>query len=110
MAALVTQTPAITGVAITYAAAGAGGDTISPSDGKTLLHVKNASGGSITVTVAAVGTCSQGFLHDAVVAVPASGDRAIGPFDSQRFTNGSGQIAVTYSATASVTVAAIRVA
>lgn len=108
MAALTTQSPLVTGVAIAYVAAGAGGDTISPSDGKTFIHVKNGGGSSITVTVTAVGQCSQGFLHDAVVVIAAGLDRAIGPFDSNRFTNISSQVAVGYSAVTSVTVAAIR--
>lgn len=110
MAALTTQTPLIAGQSISYVAAGAGGDTISPSDGKTFLHVKNGGGSSITVTITAHGMCNQGFTHNAIVTVAAAADEAIGPFDTQRFSNGTGGIDVTYSGVTTVTVAAIRTA
>lgn len=104
MAELSPQKATLTGIAPTFSAASAGGDTI-PNDGRTALHVKNGSAGAITVIVDSVTACNQGFDHDASVSVPAGGERMIGPFDQGRFGTST---AVSYSATASVTVAALR--
>lgn len=88
--------------------AAAAADTIVPSEDVDLF-VRNASAGAITVTVVAKTTCNQGVLHDLVVAVPAGGDKLIGPLPPQRFADpATGLASVNYSATASVTVASIR--
>lgn len=108
MATLVTQPVTPAGTAPTYAAASAGGDKINPGP-TTFLHVKNASGASITVTVDSVAPCNQGGDHNLVVAVPATtGDRMIGPLPADRFASATdGLVAVTYSGVTSLTVAAI---
>lgn len=78
-----------------YAAGASGGDTV-PNDGRTFLHFKNSSGGSITVTIASVQPCNQGQTHNETVVVGATtGDEMAGPFDVSRF---SGTLALTYSA------------
>lgn len=106
MALLTTQTadpnaPA----AVTYSAASAGGDTMQPG---AALHVKNASGAPITVTITSQVKCNQGVQHDVVVTVPAGSDRLIGPLPASRFASPTtGLVAIAYSAVASVTVAAI---
>jgi hypothetical protein len=105
MAVLVVQSTSLTGLAPAFVAAGAGGDTFA-NDGATLLHVKNGGGGSIDVTVDSTQQCSHGFDHNVVVAVPAGGERVIGPFPTRRF----GETAsVSYSGVTTVTVAAVRV-
>lgn len=103
------------GLEATYAAAAVGGD-VMPNDGRTLLHVKNGSGGNITVTAAAVITSvdlgpTYGPYTRANVAVQvdAGEERFIGPFPQQAFNNASGQVAMTYSGVTSLTVAALRV-
>jgi hypothetical protein len=79
------------------------------NDGRTMLHVKNGGGSAVTVTVNAEKPCNQGFLHNVVVSVPAGAERMIGPFDKAFYVNEStGKATVTYSATATVTVAAIK--
>lgn len=101
-------------LSVSYAAASAGGD-VMPNDGKTVLHFKNASAGSLTVTVASA-LASHDFgdpfgpytRADVVVAVPAGGERFVGPFPGRAFNNGSGQAAITYSGVTSLTVAALR--
>lgn len=103
MAALAVQRPALAGTAVTYAAAAGGGDTFD-NDGKTLLHVKNGGGGSINVTANASIACNQGHDHDAVVAVPAGGERIIGPFPLNQF---GPTVSLTYSGVTSVTAAAV---
>jgi hypothetical protein len=103
MAVLTPVAPGLVGGAETFVAASAGGDTF-PNDGHTMLHVKNGGGASINVTVTSNVNCNQGVNHPVVVAVPAAGERIIGPFDQTRFgTN----VAVAYSAVTTVTVAAV---
>jgi len=107
MAVMPVQTPALTGTAPTFAAVTA--NDLMPNDGKTYLDVKNGGGASINVTIASQQNCNQGVNHPIVVAVPAAGERLIGPFDITRFADPTtGQVAINYSAIATVTAAAIR--
>lgn len=106
MALLNVQKASLTGLAPAFVAASAGGDSFV-NDGKTVLHVKNGGASEITVTINSQQPCNYGFDHDVVVAVPAGGERIIGPFRQDRFNDANGQVAVTYSAVTSVTVAAI---
>ena len=108
MAVLAVQKVSKTGLAPAFAAADVAGDQFA-NGGRTYLHVKNASAVSVNVTADSKKQCDQGFDHDVVVAVPAAGERLIGPFDPSRFNNSSGRIEVGYSAVASVTVAALEV-
>ncbi len=85
----------------------ANGDTFS-NDGHTFLHVKNANAGTCTVVVNSVKPCDQGVDHDPSVVVAATtGDEMIGPFPISRF--GSPVTVISYSVTASVSVAAISI-
>jgi hypothetical protein len=109
MALLAPQTAKITGTALSYAAATAGGDTLSPS-GRACLHVRNGSAGAITVTVVTPGNTRYGQADpDIPVAVPAAGEVAIGPFPPELGDPATGLISVDYSAAASVTVALVSV-
>ena len=102
MAAMTVQTLAEAGTSLTFTAVNSPDTFVN--DGRTMLRVKNASGGNITVTIAKVTNCNQGFSHDRVATVvAATGDVTMGPFTIQRF---SATCTVTYSATASVTSAA----
>lgn len=109
MAELTVQNIALTGLNPSYAAAAAGGDTFD-NDGSTFFHIKNGSGGSVTVTLTTAGTYpKQGIaLADQQVAVPAGEERMIGPFDKGAFNDSNGEISVSYSSATSVTVAAIK--
>lgn len=106
MAALAVQSLALGGLNPNYVAASAGGDTFA-NDGRTMLHVKNAGAGAVDVTIDSAANCNFGFDHNIVVNVPAGGERMIGPFPPDRF-NGANGVAVTYSAIAGVTVAAVK--
>lgn len=106
MAQLTIQRPSLTGLDPTYAAADVAGDKFA-NDGSLRLVVKNASGGSVDVTVASPANCNQGVNHPVTVAVPAAEERIIGPFRRDRFNDGDGNAAVTYTAVTSVTVAVI---
>lgn len=107
MASLSSQRIVEGGLGVTYAAADAAGDRV-PAGDDLFLHVRNASAAAITVTVDSVRPCSYGFDHDLAVTVPAGGDRMVGPLPAGRFAGDDGLVAVTYSAAASVTVAAVR--
>lgn len=108
MSLLTVQKVELTGLAPSYDAAAAGGDEFVNS-GRTFIHVKNGGGSPIDVTVDSQMPCSQGYDHNAVVAVPASGEKMIGPFRKDRFNDSDGKVQITYSAVTSVTIAAIEV-
>lgn len=108
MAVLNVQRVTQAGIAPTFAAADAAGDEFA-NGGRTFLWVKNGGAAAITVTVDSVKKCDQGFDHDLSISVPAGGERLIGPFEPGRFNNSSSRVKVTYSAVASVTVAAVEV-
>lgn len=96
----------VSGKAIAAAAAAVGGDKAPVGDGLFLL-VKNASGGSINVTLASTGVAFNGTeIPDTVVAV-AVGDRLI-PLSSNYRADSDGLAAITYSAVTSVTVAVVQ--
>lgn len=104
MAALPVQTISQAGSAPTFTAVSSS-DTFA-NDGRTMLVVKNGSGGSVNVTPAPSVACSQGVVHAGVpVAVPAGAERWIGPFPPAIF---GGTVTVAFSATATITAAPIR--
>lgn len=110
MAAIATQNIVPAGVAPSYAAANGGGDTFVP-DKDTFLHVKNGSGGALTVTVAVPGTERYGVATaDLAVSVPAGAERMMGPFPADVFADSSiaGSAAVTYSGVTSLTIGAFK--
>lgn len=107
MAALSPQLTVPAGLVPTTTAAGGSGDTI-PADSKTVLMVTNGSGSSITVTVSSQYTTQPGSVkQDITKAVAAAATCFLGPFGAA-FADTNGNAAITYSATGSVTVAALR--
>lgn len=106
MATVATQVVPVTGLTPAYSAASAGGDKVAPSD-RTVLHVKNGSAGAVTVTLVTPGTL-QGDLAiaDRAVSVAAGAESFIAVTDDYRGSDGLASI--TWSATASVTFAALR--
>lgn len=108
MALIATQQVTSAGLAPTFAAA-ASGDTVIPDD-RTVLRVNNGSGSPITVTLTAVTACSQGSLHNRAVTVAAGAIEDIPTGPAAQFADQTtGVAAITYSATATVTRAAVRV-
>jgi hypothetical protein len=108
MAVISVQTVSLTGLSASYTAAATAGDEFA-NDGRTFIYVMNADSAATTVTVASVTNCSYGFDHDAVVSVPAGSEIHIGPFNRSRFNAADGNVDVTYSSVASLTLAAISV-
>ena len=110
MSTLTVQQTDLDGVVPSYAAAAGGGDEFA-NDGRSMLHVKNGSGGPLTVTVNSRVNCSHGFDHDSATIVGAGSESMIGPFDINRFNDpATGRASITYSDVTSLTVAAIKVA
>lgn len=107
MATLSLQRVSLAGTAVTLAAAGGSGDRM-PVGPTNMLRVSNGSGASITVTVNSIKQCSQGFDHDLSVAVAAGATKDIGPI-TERFQDTDNLAGISYSATGSVTVAAVTV-
>lgn len=108
MGQLAYQQAKIAGTALTYAAAGAGGDTVTPNDHGAVL-VRNGSGASVNVTIAVPGNTRFGQPEpDVIVAVPAGADAAVGPFPSV-LSDTDGLVHLSYSSAASVTVAAVQI-
>jgi hypothetical protein len=105
MALIPTQSVVVAGTAPTFSAAAAG-DTANVGL-HLILIVKNGSGGSINVTMAYPGTLPTGDAFPAkVFAVAAGAERWI-PLLPQYADTTTGQAAITYSATASVTRAVV---
>lgn len=109
MATLTTQVISIAGTGPTYAAAAASSKIVCGET--TFLHVKNAAGSSMTVTISATAKIRGQQVADLVVTVPATtGDMMIGPITKDLFAGTSdGLAAITYSSLTSVTAAVIRI-
>lgn len=109
MAILSTQVIALAGLNPTYANATGGGDKCEVGD-RVFLHVKNGSASSVTVTLTATAAVRGQSVSNPTVSVPAAGERMIGPLSSDLLRNATdGLCAIGYSASASVTVAALRI-
>jgi hypothetical protein len=107
MATLATQSITRAGAAPSYAAATGGGDRFTPGQ-RTFLHVKNGSGGALTVTVSSQSrsVIPNVSITSLAVSVPAAGERMIGPLPPEIFmaTDGTGLGDITYSGVTSLTV------
>jgi hypothetical protein len=117
MATLTRQQVSEDGRDLTFASAGVSGDVVTNSDGKTFLLIKNANGSSVTVTVTEQisGTTVEDPIYgtvskaNATVTIVTTGTGIIGPFKKQAFNNADNNIEITYSATASVSIAALYI-
>lgn len=109
MATLTYRQPSLAGTDPALVAAGATGDVV-PAHPTGFLQVTNGSASGITVTVVTPGKSRMGVLDepDLTVSVPAGGTRLIGPLVPDLVDVVAGGVKFTYSATTTVTVAAIR--
>lgn len=113
MGTLTVQSPGESGADITFAAADAGGDVAANNEHDVVLLVKNddASGKTVTITAQKTTTDKRGYgsvtKSNAAHTVAAGAIAVIGPF-SNAFNNSSGQIAITYDAVTSLTIAAVK--
>lgn len=97
------------GSAVTFATATAGGDTIAFGYAtRPVILVQNGSAASITVTLTGVNPCSLNFLHNQVVTCPVGTTEIVpGPAVIDQTSANHGNVGITYSAAASVTVGAV---
>ena len=110
MATLAVQASLLTGITPSYAAAAGGGDEF-PNDGKSMLHLKNGSGGTIVVTVDSLVACNQGSDHDSVTSIAAGAEAMVGPFDVTRFNDpATSRAAITYDGVTSLTLGVFKIA
>jgi hypothetical protein len=105
MAALSAQRVALSGTALTYQGASAGGDT-APVGGGVKLHVSNGSGSPVTVTVVTPGSIDGLSIGDAALVVPAGGHGFIPLLDVYRDPV-TGRANISYSAVTTVNVAVL---
>jgi hypothetical protein len=111
MALLAPQQAAYPSFAPVYSAASAGGDTCMPAD-NTRLVVKNGSGAPINVTISSFPNTNEwgATIADLVVAVPAAGERWIGPFRGPAHADPvTGLVSISYSSATTVTVGLVAV-
>jgi len=111
MANLALQNIAATGSVVSTSSAAAGGDTVTPAsanDDRCFLQVTNGGGSSINVTVTDPGVTPAGNAGSSVVVAVAASATKLIALPPGAINPANGQIAIAYSAVASVTVAALR--
>jgi hypothetical protein len=75
------------------------------NDGNTIFFIKNGGGSPITVVANSILPCNQGVDHDVTITVTNAEERQCGPYEVDRFNDGTGHIQLTFSAIATVTIA-----
>lgn len=109
MAVLTVYTIDNDGVDVESAYVAAAASQEFPNDGRTFLHIKNASGSPITCTVTTPSTHVGLALEDPVITVGATtGEQMAGPFPKGLYNASDGNVDITWSATASVTVGVFK--
>lgn len=109
MALLNLFAPTLAGLARVLTAANVAGDSF-PLPGPIIVTINNGSGAPINVTFVGSGVCSQGFLHNAVLAVAAGATVDVYVADLARFADVNGRLQLTYSDVTTLTVGAYRAA
>jgi len=106
MALIATQSITVAGTAPTFAAAAAG-DTARVGEHMALV-VKNGAGASITATITVPGNLPTGDAYpDKAYTVPAGGEQWI-PLLDQYADPTTGQAAIAYSSTTTITRAVVK--
>lgn len=85
-----------------------GGDSF-PNTGQEIAIFSNSSGAPIDVTIVSQATIGGLAVADQVVAVPASGQRAIGPFPVGIYNDANSRAQMTYSDVTTLAVAILKV-
>lgn len=107
MAIRATETVDADGLVATYHAASAGGDKVSPGPGQG-IHVVNGNAAPTLVTLVTPGTVDGLAVADRVVTVANGTEAFISVPDTYR-NSADGLADITWSVTATVTFAAIRI-
>jgi len=77
------------------------------NDGNQFVHIKNATGSTVYITITTPATIGGMAIADVNTAIATGTERMIGPFDPTYFNNSGGTVYVDYSATG-VTVGAFK--
>jgi hypothetical protein len=108
MALLAHQQITITGATITLGATAAS-DTVNPDD-RLFLWYKNTNAATRDITIVVPGTYYAQNLADVTVTIAATtGEELIGPIDTRLADPTTGLVTVNHSATAGLTVAAVKI-
>lgn len=108
MATVQSERIQIEGTEATYNSASGGGDKVAGGD-DVVLHVKNGDASDHDVTIVTPGEVAGQAIGDVTVTVPAGEERFIGPLTPSIFEGSDGLVSLTWSATTSMTFAAVRV-
>ncbi len=95
------------GLEPSYSSAAGDGHSFQ-NNGRVFVHVKNDDGSSKTITIQTPGTVDGLAVADRTVDIPAGEERMIGPFSPGQYNQSDDTVYVDYSATTSVTIAALR--
>jgi len=106
MANLATQRSGALGSAVKALVAAAGGGDKFTNDGATFVEI--AVGATATTITFVSVPCSHGRTKDLVVGPISNQTVLVGPLDPTLFNDANGQVSITYSQVANVTVGAIR--
>ena len=75
---------------------------LMPNDGRTTLHVKNATGSTCVVTIATPKTVDGLAVADRTVSIATAKEFDIGPFPSDPYSNSDGQVSITFDQTVDI--------
>ncbi len=76
--------------------------------GREFLWIKNGAASPITVTIEGQVKCNQGNEHDFTATVTNGKTLMIGPFNKRLYTKSDTYSYITYSSTATITLAVVR--
>jgi len=106
MAILTVQSTTSAGIAPTFTAVGATGDTFR-NTGNELVIVKTTTTAT-SVTITSPVACGHGFMHDVVIALGAGVEQVIGKLPINRFNDSTNSAKITCSVQTGVTIAVVR--
>lgn len=107
--ALTSQQVSRAGIIPTYSAVThPDGNSFINVDERNFIHVKNGSGGSLTVTVQTPITIDSLAVTDLTVSIAAGAEKLIGPFPLAYYNQTDGHVYIDYSTGTSITIAVLR--
>ena len=107
---LTVQKPTRAGLNATYTTsmtAGAGNGVKFPYTGKESLHVKNASGSTLTLTIKSALLVDGLAVADRTVTIPAAGERFVLPGAVDVCKQADGNVYIEFDAVTSISAAAV---
>ena len=109
MALLTVYTIDFDGLDVSAAYVAAAASQEFPNDGRTFVHIINTNGSSRTCTFRTAGTIHSHEINDVTVTIAATtGQQMVGPFNRSIYNETDGNIDITWSATADVTIGVFK--